>query len=88
MHSINCVAITRMDGRSSATRGVRKGAWTNEEDILLKKCIDKYGEGKWYLVPSIAGNLIIFALSFRIPEFYLTISLNSSHLVPTGFVTR
>ncbi|GMN58851.1 hypothetical protein TIFTF001_027945 [Ficus carica] len=55
MHSINCVAVTRMDGRSSATLGVRKGAWTNEEDILLKKCIDKYGEGKWRLVPSRAG---------------------------------
>ncbi|KEH17756.1 R2R3-myb transcription factor [Medicago truncatula] len=32
-------------------RGVRKGAWTYEEDKLLKACIDKYGEGKWHLVP-------------------------------------
>ncbi|KAK6255811.1 hypothetical protein SCA6_017116 [Theobroma cacao] len=32
--------------------GVRKGAWTEEEDILLKKCIEKYGEGKWHQVPS------------------------------------
>nr|QLF96260.1 R2R3-myeloblastosis protein [Morus alba] len=39
----------------SSTGGVRKGAWTREEDILLKKCIDKYGEGKWQLVPSRAG---------------------------------
>ena len=31
--------------------GVRKGAWTEEEDILLKQCIQKYGEGKWHLVP-------------------------------------
>ncbi|XP_017974390.1 PREDICTED: transcription factor MYB75 isoform X2 [Theobroma cacao] len=35
--------------------GVRKGAWTEEEDILLKKCIEKYGEGKWHQVPSKAG---------------------------------
>jgi len=37
------------------TRGVRKGAWTYEEDKLLKTCINKYGEGKWHLVPQRAG---------------------------------
>nr|WUT88022.1 R2R3 MYB transcription factor [Rehmannia chingii] len=36
-------------------RGVRKGAWTKDEDILLKKCIEKYGEGRWHLVPLRAG---------------------------------
>ncbi|KAJ8570835.1 hypothetical protein K7X08_037807 [Anisodus acutangulus] len=35
--------------------GVRKGAWTEEEDLLLRKCIDKYGEGKWHQVPIRAG---------------------------------
>ncbi|KAL2531654.1 Transcription factor [Abeliophyllum distichum] len=35
--------------------GVRKGAWTEEEDNLLRKCIDKYGEGKWHQVPLRAG---------------------------------
>ena len=30
---------------------LRKGAWTAEEDMLLKKCIERYGEGKWHLVP-------------------------------------
>ncbi|XAR71414.1 hypothetical protein NMG60_11028663 [Bertholletia excelsa] len=35
--------------------GVRKGAWIEEEDILLKKCIEKYGDGKWHLVPQRAG---------------------------------
>ncbi|WJZ82988.1 hypothetical protein VitviT2T_002706 [Vitis vinifera] len=35
--------------------GVRKGAWTQEEDVLLRKCIEKYGEGKWHLVPLRAG---------------------------------
>ncbi|KAK7853019.1 transcription factor myb113 [Quercus suber] len=28
--------------------GVRKGAWTKEEDILLSQCIEKYGEGRWH----------------------------------------
>nr|ABB83827.1 ROSEA2 [Antirrhinum majus] len=36
-------------------RGVRKGTWTKEEDILLMECIDKYGEGKWHQVPLKAG---------------------------------
>ncbi|OAY60494.1 transcription factor MYB90 [Manihot esculenta] len=35
--------------------GVRKGAWTPEEDNLLRKCVDKYGEGKWHQVPLKAG---------------------------------
>ncbi|XP_058071375.1 transcription factor MYB1-like [Magnolia sinica] len=35
--------------------GVRKGAWAKEEDLLLRKCIEKYGEGKWYLVPQRTG---------------------------------
>ncbi|KAF8026865.1 hypothetical protein BT93_F3377 [Corymbia citriodora subsp. variegata] len=35
--------------------GVRKGAWTEEEDVLLKKCVEKYGEGNWHQVPHRAG---------------------------------
>ncbi|GKV00173.1 hypothetical protein SLEP1_g12910 [Rubroshorea leprosula] len=35
--------------------GVRKGAWTPEEDDLLKKCIQRHGEGKWHQVPFKAG---------------------------------
>ena len=38
--------------------GVRKGAWTEEEDILLKQCIQKSGEGKWHLVPVSAGIIL------------------------------
>ncbi|KAF4375516.1 hypothetical protein F8388_024175, partial [Cannabis sativa] len=34
---------------------VKKGAWSREEDIVLRDCIDKYGEGKWHLVPLRAG---------------------------------
>lgn len=35
--------------------GVRKGAWTKEEDDLLKQCIEKHGEGNWHQVPLRAG---------------------------------
>nr|ASZ70608.1 MYB1 [Oenanthe javanica] len=34
---------------------LRKGAWGSDEDDLLRKCIDKYGQGKWHLVPHRAG---------------------------------
>ncbi|KAF5177528.1 Transcription factor [Thalictrum thalictroides] len=34
---------------------VRKGAWNQDEDLLLKRCIEKYGEGNWHQVPSRAG---------------------------------
>uniref|UniRef100_A0A7N0TDV0 Uncharacterized protein n=1 Tax=Kalanchoe fedtschenkoi TaxID=63787 RepID=A0A7N0TDV0_KALFE len=30
-------------------------AWTEEEDHLLKKCVEQYGEGKWHRVPLLAG---------------------------------
>ncbi|XP_058078619.1 transcription factor MYB1-like [Magnolia sinica] len=40
---------------SSEKYGVRKGAWTAEEDNLLRKCIEMYGEGKWRQVPLRAG---------------------------------
>ncbi|XP_049401373.1 transcription factor MYB1-like [Solanum stenotomum] len=38
-----------------ASLGVRKGSWTEQEDFLLRKCIQIYGEGKWHLVPARAG---------------------------------
>ncbi|XP_038678732.1 transcription factor MYB113-like [Tripterygium wilfordii] len=30
-------------------------AWTEEEDQLLKKCIQQYGEGKWHKIPLLSG---------------------------------
>ncbi|XP_037493910.1 transcription factor MYB114 isoform X2 [Jatropha curcas] len=30
-------------------------AWTEEEDRLLRICIERYGEGKWHRVPLLAG---------------------------------
>ncbi|XP_047320395.1 transcription factor MYB113-like [Impatiens glandulifera] len=35
--------------------GVRKGAWSAEEDLLLTRYINKNGEGKWHFVPKNAG---------------------------------
>ncbi|KAL5810028.1 hypothetical protein ACOSQ4_026596 [Xanthoceras sorbifolium] len=34
---------------------LRRGAWTEEEDKLLRKCIEIYGEGKWHQIPLRAG---------------------------------
>ncbi|KAF2287963.1 hypothetical protein GH714_003537 [Hevea brasiliensis] len=36
-------------------KGVRKGAWTSEEDNLLRNWVERHGEGRWHLVPSRAG---------------------------------
>ncbi|CAK7323141.1 unnamed protein product, partial [Dovyalis caffra] len=45
----------RKKGSMESSFGVRKGAWTEEEDILLRKCVEKYGEGRWHQVPLRAG---------------------------------
>ncbi|XP_050374646.1 transcription factor MYB114-like [Argentina anserina] len=34
---------------------LRKGAWTKEEDDLLRNCIEKHGEGRWHKIPLLAG---------------------------------
>ncbi|CAK8540641.1 unnamed protein product [Lathyrus sativus] len=47
MHSSNSV-----EGLSSS---LRKGAWSQYEDELLKDCVQRYGEGKWHLVAQRAG---------------------------------
>ncbi|XP_011021397.1 PREDICTED: transcription factor MYB90-like isoform X1 [Populus euphratica] len=38
-----------------SSSGIRKGAWTRDEDILLRDCVEKYGEGRWHQVSSKAG---------------------------------
>ncbi|GMH04363.1 hypothetical protein Nepgr_006202 [Nepenthes gracilis] len=51
--SIACsMPINKMGG---GRVGVRKGLWTKEEDLLLRQCIEKYGEGNWHQVPLQAG---------------------------------
>ncbi|CAN1122755.1 Transcription factor MYB113 [Linum perenne] len=42
----------RMEGGEMS---LRKGAWTEEEDRLLRKCISSFGEGRWHQVPLRAG---------------------------------
>ncbi|KAL9158395.1 hypothetical protein ABFS82_08G065400 [Erythranthe guttata] len=44
-----------MEKNKGVVGGVRKGAWTKEEDQMLKKCVQTYGEGKWHLVPLRTG---------------------------------
>ncbi|XP_062119431.1 transcription factor MYB1-like [Humulus lupulus] len=57
--NINMVTVVVRDQREGDSSGsgcaLRKGAWSREEYDLLRECVDKYGEGKWYLVPSRAG---------------------------------
>ncbi|KAK6125224.1 hypothetical protein DH2020_041024 [Rehmannia glutinosa] len=52
--------------------GVRKGAWAKEEDILLRKCIEKYGEGKWHLVPLRAAGRIPGRTANDVKNFWNT----------------
>ncbi|KAI8000458.1 Transcription factor MYB113 [Camellia lanceoleosa] len=35
--------------------GLRKGSWTEEEDNLLRKYVDEYGQGNWKHIPSKSG---------------------------------
>ena len=57
---------------------MRKGAWTEEEDILLKQCIQKYGEGKWHLVPVSAGII----LESRVSEIEFSFFFGKPNQVP------
>ncbi|KAI4320290.1 hypothetical protein MLD38_033786 [Melastoma candidum] len=41
--------------RVKSSLGLRKGSWTEEEDALLRKCVQRHGEGRWHLVPCRAG---------------------------------
>ncbi|KAK4393555.1 Transcription factor [Sesamum angolense] len=46
-----CINHKRLEVMENKAVGLRKGAWTKEEDILLTNCIGEYGEGKWHQVP-------------------------------------
>ncbi|KAI3859727.1 hypothetical protein MKW92_010414 [Papaver armeniacum] len=52
----------------SSVKGLRKGAWAEEEDLLLRKCIIKYGEGKWRQVPIRAGYCRLRWLNYLQPN--------------------
>ncbi|KAF3783700.1 hypothetical protein EJ110_NYTH31876 [Nymphaea thermarum] len=40
---------------AAASAGIRRGAWSKEEDSLLRNCVETYGEGNWHLVPHRSG---------------------------------
>lgn len=64
-----------MENNNNGTgKGVRKGAWTSEEDILLRDCIHKFGEGKWHLVPLRAGIHTYIHTLFPTPMHYAFIN--------------
>ncbi|NP_001280759.1 uncharacterized protein LOC103405833 [Malus domestica] len=44
-----------MEGCNVNLSVMRKGAWTREEDDLLRQCIEIHGEGKWRQLPNKAG---------------------------------
>ncbi|KAL1554169.1 transcription factor MYB8-like [Salvia divinorum] len=35
--------------------GVRKGAWTQQEDDKLRACVERFGHSNWRLLPKFAG---------------------------------
>ncbi|KAF7825014.1 transcription factor MYB53-like [Senna tora] len=45
------------DDESSSSSGLKKGAWTAEEDRVLVDYIEKNGHGSWRAVPKLAGHL-------------------------------
>ena len=67
--------------------GVRKGAWTQEEDVLLRKCIEKYGEGKWHLVPLRAGNMKEKGISIYLC-FFTSVLLKEFHFLEFAGLNR
>ena len=38
--------------------GLNRGPWTPDEDLLLTKYIQAFGEGRWRTLPKKAGNLV------------------------------
>ncbi|KAA8522631.1 hypothetical protein F0562_013008 [Nyssa sinensis] len=56
MHTSVCPFSVTATLATKSLSKVRKGSWT-EEDVLLRNCIQKYGEGKWHQVPLRAGNV-------------------------------
>ncbi|GMH29820.1 hypothetical protein Nepgr_031663 [Nepenthes gracilis] len=45
--------------------GVRKGSWTAEEDLLLRQCIEKYGQGNWHQIPQLSAFSPVLSLPFH-----------------------
>lgn len=44
--------------------GVKKGAWSPEEDHKLRSYIEKFGHWNWRELPKYAGKYILFFLDY------------------------
>lgn len=62
-------------GRYVDKNGVRKGAWTQEEDDKLRAYVEQYGHSNWRLLPKFAG--LLFFLFLRFKSIHLIKSINS-----------
>ena len=49
--------------------GMKKGAWSAEEDNKLRDYIKRYGHWNWRELPKFAGRVFIFSPSFLL-EFW------------------
>lgn len=47
--------------RRLSKEGLNRGAWTKEEDRILKAYVKAHGEGKWSTMPTKAGTGIYYA---------------------------
>lgn len=46
--------------------GLKKGAWSEEEDNKLRSYIVRYGHWNWRLLPKFAGNSFSFGFEINI----------------------
>lgn len=53
--------------------GIKKGAWSSEEDELLIQCVKLHGQGKWRSLAEKAGNIIIYLFVICIWEINLLV---------------
>lgn len=42
--------------------GMKRGFWTPEEDLTLKKCVETHGEGNWATISKKSGNCFFLHL--------------------------
>lgn len=52
---------------------LNRGAWTDQEDKILRDYITTHGEGKWSTLPNQAGNIFILLY------VYIYISMYNNH---------
>lgn len=69
-------------GCSSSKVGLKRGPWTEEEDKVLSKFIEKEGEGRWRTLPKRAG-LMRCGKSCRLRWMnYLRPCVKRGHIAP------